>query len=179
VHILRAPTYSLVTDYGEISPNYRVVFTATYWGSEFDKRSVRAFADSLKHVVIDPSGDDSVRFGGIKVSDISLASDLRRTFGGHSWLRPYVGGGIAMHVLNADGPLIDGTFVERAIDNLTFGFAGVAGLDVRFFGHLAVGAQARYDLMSLARFASVRVGGTYYFDRPRRPQPSSGEEEQR
>ena len=32
-----APTtaYSVHADYGEISPRWRVVFTATYWGSHF------------------------------------------------------------------------------------------------------------------------------------------------
>ena len=167
LHILGAPSYSLVTDYGEIAPGYRVVFTATYWNSKFDRRTVRTFADSLRNVVVDPSGDDSLRFGGITVSDISLSGDLRRTLRPRSWFRPYVGGGVAMHLLNADGPLIDGTFVERAIDNLTFGFGGVAGLDVIFFGHLAVDAQARYDLLSLARFGSLRAGATWYFDRAR------------
>jgi hypothetical protein len=75
-------------------------------------------------------------------------------------------------VLNADGPLIDGTLAERAIDNLAVGVAAVAGLDLVLLGHVALGAQARYDLLSLARFASVRAGVTYYFDSATRRETS-------
>ena len=164
LHVETARTYSLVTDYGEIARGYRVVFTATYWGSRFDRRTTRMFADSLRRAVIDPSGDDSVRVTDIDVSDISLAADIRKRLGASPWFRPFLGGGLALHVLNADGPLIDGTLAERSIDNLAVGVAAVAGLDLVFLGHVAFGAQARYDLLSLARFASMRAGVTYYFD---------------
>lgn len=164
LHIESAPSVSLVTDYGEIAPGYRVAFTASYWGSRFNRHTARTYLDSLRRVVVDPSGDDTVRFSDIEVSDISLAADVRRMLAPHSWLRPYVGGGLALHVLNADGPLIDGTFVERAIDNIAVGVAGSAGLELVLFGHVALGAEGRYDLFSLARYASVRVGATYYFD---------------
>jgi opacity protein-like surface antigen len=164
LHIESAPSVSLVTDYGEVAPGYRLVFTASYWGSRFNRHAARTYLDSLRRVVVDPSGDDTVRFADIEVSDISLAADVRRMLAPHSWLRPYVGGGLAFHVLNADGPLIDGTFVERAIDNIAVGIAGSAGLELVLFGHVALGAEARYDLFSLARYASMRVGATYYFD---------------
>src|SRR5690349_23307329 len=38
-----ATSYSLQVDYGEIVPSWRVVFNATYWGSRFRDRSVRAY----------------------------------------------------------------------------------------------------------------------------------------
>jgi opacity protein-like surface antigen len=164
LHIESAPSLSLVTDYGEIGRAYRIGFTASYWGSRFNRHTTRTYLDSLRRVVIDPSGDDSVRFADIDVSDISLAADVRRMLAPHSWLRPYLGGGLALHFLNADGPLIDGTFVERALDNIAVGIAGSAGLELVLLGHVALGAEARYDLFSLARYGSVRVGATYYFD---------------
>jgi len=168
VHIEPTTLYSLTTDYGEVAPNWRVAFTASYWGSRFQSRAVRAFSDSLRRVVVDPSGDDSVQLGEIRVSDITLAADVRRRLGQTRWLRPYVGAGLAAHVLNADGRLIDGTFVERALDNIAIGLAGMTGLELRI-GHVAIGAQARFDMLSLARYGSLRVGGSYYFDRPSRP----------
>jgi opacity protein-like surface antigen len=171
LHILSTNSYTLVADYGEIAPRWRVVFNATYWGSRFEDRAVRIFADSLRRVVVDPSGDDTVHLGDINVTDIVFAADVRRELGRTEWIRPFLGGGLAAHVVNADGRLIDGTFVERAIDNIAVGLAGVGGVELRFLNHLAVNALARYDLLSLARFASFRVGGTYYFDRPRRRRP--------
>lgn len=166
--ILSAPSYTLVVDYGEIAPAWRIVFNVTYWGSRFEDRAVRAYADSLRAVIVDPTGDADIQLGDITVSDIAFSADVRREIGGTAWIRPFVGGSLAAHVVNADGRLIDGTFVERAIDNIAAGLGAMAGIELRFLGHLAVNAQARYDLLSLARFASVRVGGTYYFDPPAR-----------
>jgi hypothetical protein len=69
--------------------------------------------------------------------------------------------------VNADGRLIDGTFVERATDIIAVGVGGAAGAEVRLLRHIALEGQARYDFLSLARFASLRVGASYYFDNPR------------
>ena len=162
-----APAYSLQVDYGEITPGWRIVFNATYWHSRFRDRNVRAYADSLRNAIYDPSGDAVVLLGDITVSDIVLGADARRTFLSSALFRPYVGGGIATHIVNADGRLIDGTFVERATDIIAVGVAGMAGVSVRLLRHIALDAQARYDFLSLARFGSLRVGASYYLDNPR------------
>ena len=160
-------SYSLQADYGEIAPGWRIVFNATYWGSQFTDKSVQAYADSLKNAISDPTGDAEVILGDITVSDIVLGADARRTYKPSRWLSPYLGAGIATHIVNADGRLIDGTFVERATDVIAIGVAGTVGLNVRVPRHIALDAQARYDFLSLARFASLRVGASYYFDNPR------------
>jgi hypothetical protein len=159
-------SWSLQADYGEIAPAWRVYFHATYWGSRFRDRNVRAYADSLRNAISDPTGDARVVIGDITVSDIVLGADVRRTYFPSGWMRPYLGGGIATHVVNADGRLIDGTFVERATDVIAVGVAGTAGVDIRILRHIALDAQARYDFLSLARFGSLRVGASYYFDTP-------------
>ena len=165
-----ANSVSLQADYGEITPGWRVVFHATYWGSRFRDRNVRAYADSLRNAIYDPTGDAVVVLGDITVSDIALGADARRTFLPNAWLRPYAGGGLALHVVNADGRLIDGTFVERATDILAVGVAGTVGVSARLVPHIALEAQARYDFLSLARFGSLRIGASYFFDNPR-PRP--------
>lgn len=165
-----ANSVSLQADYGEITPGWRVVFHATYWGSRFRDRNVRAYADSLRNAIYDPTGDAVVVLGDITVSDIALGADARRTFLPNAWLRPYAGGGLAVHVVNADGRLIDGTFVERATDILAVGVAGTVGVSARLVPHIALEAQARYDFLSLARFGSLRIGASYFFDNPR-PRP--------
>jgi opacity protein-like surface antigen len=160
-------SYSLQADYGEIAPGWRIVFNATYWGSQFTDKAVQEYADSLRNAIDDPTGDAVVVVGDITVSDIVLGADARRTYKPSWWLRPYLGAGIATHIVNADGRLIDGTFVERATDVIAVGVAGTVGLDIRVLRHIALDAQARYDFLSLARFASLRVGASYYFDNPR------------
>jgi opacity protein-like surface antigen len=165
-----ATSYSLQADYGEITPGWRIVFNATYWRSRFRDRNVRAYADSLRSAISDPTGDATVLLGDITVSDIALSADARRTYRPSWWLRPYVGGGVATHIVNADGRLIDGTFVERATDVIAVGVAGTVGVNARLLRHIAFDAQARYDFLSLARFGSLRVGASYFFDNPR-PRP--------
>ena len=162
-----ATSWSLQADYGEIAPGWRIVFNATYWGSRFRDRYVQAYADSLKNAIEDPTGDARVLLGDITVSDIALGGDARRTWFPSAWVRPYLAGGLVAHIVNADGRLIDGTFVERATDIVAIGIAGAVGADVRVLPHIALEGQARYDFLSLARFSSLRVGASYYFDTPR------------
>ena len=161
------PSFSLQADYGEITPGWRIVFNATYWRSRFRDRNVRAYADSLRNAISDPTGDATVVLGDITVSDIALGADTRRTYRPSWWLQPYLGGGIGVHIVNADGRLIDGTFVERATDVIAVGVAGTAGVNARLVRHIALDAQARYDFLSLARYGSLRIGASYFFDNPR------------
>jgi opacity protein-like surface antigen len=163
-------SYTVHADYGEIATRWRVVFTVSYWGSRFDDAAVRAYADSLRDAIDDPTNDATVALSDITVSDVALSTEVRRQLGTSRWFRPFLGGGLTAHVLNADGRLIDGTFVERAIDNVAIGVSGNLGLELRLHRNVAVDAQARYDMLSLARFGSLRVGAIYFFD----PAPSRG-----
>jgi hypothetical protein len=79
--------------------------------------------------------------------------------------KPYLGGNVSFHVLNAEGKLINGTFLEQSLDNIAVGVAGTGGIDIVLFSHLSVGASARYDLLSGIRYSSLRLAGTYLFDR--------------
>lgn len=161
--MLPADVYAVAADYGEIVPRWRVVFTATYWSTRFTDKVVRAFEDSLRRVIVDPSGDDTLHVGRVRVSDIAVGADLRWSpLAGAA--RPYLGGGLLAHVINAEGRLIDGTFVENALDNIAAGVSAVAGVDVTLAKHLGLGLEARYDLTSGVRYGSVRAVGSYHFD---------------
>ena len=157
--------YSIHADYGEIAERWRVVFTATYWGSRYDADVVQGYADSLRRSIEDPEGNASLVAAGVSVSDIAIGTDVR-------WsprirflrVRPYLGGNVSFHVLNAEGRLIDGTFVERALDNIATGIAGVGGIDLVILPHLSLGGQARFDLLSGLQYSSLRFVGTYLFD---------------
>ena len=157
--------YSIHADYGEIAERWRVVFTVTYWGSRYNDDVVQEYADSLGRSIDDPEENARLVASGIAVSDIAVGGDIR-------WsprfrfvrLRPYLGGNLSVHVLNAEGRLIDGTFMERSLDNIATGIAGVGGLDIVIFSHLSLGGQARYDLLSGLQYSSLRLVGTYLFD---------------
>ena len=157
--------YSIHADYGEIAERWRVVFTVTYWGSRYNDDVVQAYADSLRRSIEDPEENARLVASGIAVSDIAVGGDMRWTPPFRFVrLRPYLGGNLSVHVLNAEGRLINGTFLERALDNITTGIAAVGGLDIVIFSHLSLGGQARYDLLSGLQYSSLRLVGTYLFD---------------
>lgn len=158
--------YAVIADYGRVAERWNVLFSVTYWGSQYSERTLRTFRDSLRKVIVDTTGDYRLELGRVTVSDIALGTELRWSprRAPSTLLRPYVGGGIAAHVVNAEGKAISGTFVERALDNITAGIIATTGVDAVFYQHLGLGMQARYDLVSGARFGSVRVVGSYIFD---------------
>ena len=156
--------YSLSADYGEVSPKLHLVFTATYWGSRFSNEAIGRFERQLREQIVDSTGDYELDVGRVTISDIALGADFRWFPRPNATLRPYVGGGFAAHVINAEGRIISGTFVERALDNITAGVAGLAGADLYLLPSFTVGAQARLDLLSGSRFAGIRLGGSYVFE---------------
>jgi hypothetical protein len=155
--------YGVYADYGYIARSLRVVFSATYWGSHFSDEFVRTFEERLREQIIDPSGDDTLHLGRIDVSDIALEVDLRYTPRPNAVLRAYAGGGLGAHMINAESPFINDTFVESALDNISAGFAAFAGLDTAPVGRLSFGLQARLNLLSNLRYWSGRALVTYFF----------------
>ncbi|MDQ3519952.1 MAG: hypothetical protein M3466_16320 [Gemmatimonadota bacterium] len=169
--VVSTQAYSVQADYGEITRHWRVVFTVSYWGSEFEREVVEKFEQRLLDAMTDPAGDDTLRIGRITVSDISLETDIRWAPRPVSLLRPYLGGGFGAHVINAESPFIADTFVESALDNIAAGIAGVAGVDIAPIRALTLGVQGRYTLLSNTRFLTLRAGGSYHFN-VRHPIPS-------
>jgi hypothetical protein len=155
--------FSVHADYGEISPRWRVVFTATYWGSHYRQETVTRLANRLREQLQDTTGTANFAIGTIDVSDIAVGGDLRWTPRAGS-VRPFVGGGVLAHVVNAEGKAIEGTVIENALDNIALGFAATTGVDVTLARHLGFGIQGRFDLTSGVRYASLRLVGTYHFD---------------
>ena len=158
--------FELHADYGSLAQRWRVTFVASYWGSRYTDETTQRFADTLRSQIIDPSGDDTLEIGKITISDITLGGDLRwfPLAGRNTFLRPYAGAGLAVHVINAEGRFIAGTLMERALDDIATGTVALAGVDAVLARRLSVGAQLRYDLVSGARFSSLRVGATYHLD---------------
>ena len=163
-------SYALHADYGEITRNVRVIFSATYWGSRYTDDVVRQFERQLQGNIVDPSGDDTLRHSRVNVSDIAVGMELRLMSPAARLriLRPYLGGAVSAHVLNAEGKLIQNTFMESALDNIFAGVAAVGGLDLALLPRVSVGLQLRYEIMSGLRFGSGRIVASYHFDPLRR-----------
>lgn len=162
--------YSLQADYGEVWRGVRLVFVSSYWATRYRDEAVAELASQVRRVVVDPSRDDSVRIGRVRLADVSVGADARWRLGGASGrsaitrvIRPWVGGGFAAHSINVEGAPISGTFVERALDAAAIGLTAATGVDLSPIPNFQVTMQGRYDFLSGTRYASARVGASFVF----------------
>jgi hypothetical protein len=161
--------YALAADYGEIAPAWHVIFGASYWESQFRGEFVQAFADTVSRSI--DSVAARVRPSRILLYDITLSVEGRYIPVHSNDLKPFLGFGIAAHAINAEGRLINGTFAERALDNIAVGLFATAGVSVKVLKHFGVDLAARGDLLSSFRSTQLRAGATYYFGHVRGMQP--------
>lgn len=163
--------YSIAADYGKVGPNWRLVFGASYWESRMSDDAVRRFVDTVSTSIDDTTGTARVRASRITMYDVTFSGGIRWTPVVSWGVQPYAAFGAAAHVMNAEGKLINGTFVERALDNIEAGFWASGGIELRPHPRIAVDAHARADLLSGFRSAQITVGGMYYLGPPRRVNP--------
>jgi hypothetical protein len=154
--------YALSADYGEIATSWHIVFGVSYWESRFRDAVVQQFVDSLNKN-LSSSGGAQVVPSRISLYDVTFSAEIRYTPTYSGELKPYIGTGIAAHVLNADGHLINGTFVERSLDNIAPGLFVTAGVALKILKHFGIEGGVRADLLSGFRSTQARAGGTYYF----------------
>lgn len=167
------PTHvmAIQADYGNLAPDWQLVFSASFWQSHFRDDIVQAFADSLHKSLSDPSA--RVAASRISLYDVSFGGDVRYVPVYSGEIKPFVGFGIAAHVINAEGALINGTFVERALDDIAAGLYVTGGASLKILRHIGIEASARGDLLSGFRSTQIRAGAAYYFGhvRPSEPEP--------
>jgi len=154
-----ASIYGLQGDYGNIAPAWRLVFGATYWESRFNDDVVQTFADSLQKSLSDPLSH--VVVSPIRIYDVTFSADARYTPQYNGWVKPFGGVGIAAHVINAEGQLIKGTFVERSLDDIAGGLYATGGITLRLLPHVGIEAAARGDLLSGFRSTQLKVNVAY------------------
>jgi hypothetical protein len=160
--------YAVSTDYGEIARNWRAVVDVSFWESRYTDAAVGAFLDSLRRSLSDPANDASILSSHVQVYDVIFSAAARWQSSSAVAIRPFMGVGIAAHVVNVEGQLVNGTFVERALDNISTGFFANAGILFRPWGRFVVETQARADVLSGFRSLQLRAGALYLFGPPRR-----------
>lgn len=166
-----ARIFGLVADYGRLSSTLRLRLEASYWESRLTDDVVRTFADSLHRIIVDPSGDDAVIPSRVTLYDVTMGLGVRWMPRQATVVQPFVGAGIGAHVINAEGPIIDGTFVERLFDNISTGLYAETGVVLKLLPRFGVDGRARGDLVNGFRALSLRAGGVYYFGPLRRADP--------
>jgi opacity protein-like surface antigen len=164
--IVSTQSYGVQADYGEIAPHLRVGFSGSFWSSRFTDKTVNQFIHQIEQSLSNP--EDSIKFDRVRVSTISVEVDLRYIpTNTHAAVQPYVGGGLGLHIVNAESKLIQGTFVESALDNIGAGISAIAGVAFLPTHRVSVGVEARYTVLGTLRFGTVRAGGMFHFSRPK------------
>jgi hypothetical protein len=162
--------YALQTEYGPVAAGWRASFGASFWDSRFRDGVVQTLVDSLQKSVSPPTAH--VDPSRITVYDVTFSLGLQYTpptMNGD--IRPFFGFGAAAHVINAEGKLINGTLVERSLDEIAAGLFVNAGVTIRIIRHFGLEGSVRGDMLSAFRSTQARIGGNYYFGRVRVIQP--------
>jgi hypothetical protein len=163
---------AIEADYGEIARNWRIVVGATIWNSRYRDEVVQGFVDALNRNA-SAGGSGRVTASRISLYDVTFGGDLRYAPRYSGELKPFVGVGLALHVINAEGALINGTFVERALDDVGGGLYVTSGVSLRLFSRVGLEGSLRADLLSGFRSAQGRAGGVYYFGQLRGVPPAA------
>jgi hypothetical protein len=167
-----ATVAAIDADYGEIAPDWRIVVGATIWNSHYRDDVVQGFVDALNRSV---SAGEAGRVQASRISlyDVTFGGDLRYAPPYSGELKPFVGVGLALHVINAERALINGTFVERALDDVGGGLYVTSGVSFRLLSRVGLEGSLRADSLSGFRSAQARAGGVYYFGQLRGAPPGA------
>ena len=165
--------YGVAANYGEFARNWSILFSVSYWDSRYRDAVVQTFVDSLNRRLDDPTARARVIPSRISLYDVTFSGEARYVPRYSGELKPYIGVGMAAHVINAEGQLVDGTFVERSLDNIAAGMFISAGISLQVVRHFGIEGGGRADLLSGFRSTQVRAGGAYYFGHIRVPNPSN------
>lgn len=148
-------------DYGRIAPNVRLLLGVSYFRSHFDRDARDRFEQRLRGIVIDPSGDDTIRVGQIFLSDIVGDVDFQWVFPQGKTATAYLGLGASVQVRNGSGRAIDGTFVEDALDAITAGLNATMGGEFNLSPAWRFTLEGRGMLSSGLKTVSLRTGLMY------------------
>lgn len=163
------PTAALRVDYGFIAPNTRLLFGVAYFKGEFSADEIAKFEARLRGVVRDPTSDFTIDVGSISLADIAGSIDLQYMFNPGGEVTPYLGLGLGVHVRNAAGLAIEGTFVDDALGTIAAGAAVSAGLEVTMTRWLRLTTDLRGEVTGELRTFTARGGLMFRF--PRRDTP--------
>ena len=158
-------------DFGRIAPKVRLLLGLSYFRSDFDQEALSRFEARLDSFV-NPGTPDNVAVGQIRLGDVVGDVDFQLVFPQGRGINAYVGTGVSIHVRNGSGDLINGTFVEDALDVVTAGLNGTIGFEFSLSPAWRFTIDGRGVLASGLNTASVRTGIMYRL-KAGRPQPAA------
>ena len=146
-------------DLGYLGPNVRTQLRGGYWSSELKTAEVEEFATRIADLVEEQNGvRPTLDLGTIERSSVIAGVDFHWVFAPEAMLRPYLGIGAELYVLNGSGMAIDGTFVEDSLDLLTLGGSAIGGLDFALGSVVSLFGEVRGSLAADIRSVGLHAG---------------------
>ena len=153
------PTYSLRLDLGYAGPGLRIVPSVSYWKSPLEAAEIAEFTTRLEALVEDQIGQPTtLDLGTIEYSDIALGIDGHVVWELPLDLLTFGGLGVTVHILDGDGAVIDGTFIEDSLDSVTAGFNLHLGAEYPVTNTFRLYTVGRYEVMPDLRHFRMQVG---------------------
>ena len=156
---------SLRVDYGFIAPRVRTLIGVSYFRSRFTDSEIGDFEDRLRGIVTDPTADFSIDVGEVTWTNVAVDLDLQYLFANNETVIPYAGVGLGVHVRDASGSAIAGTFVEDALETIAAVLNVTAGFEIGITPRLRFTADGRGMFSSGLIAVSVRGGFMLRFPR--------------
>jgi hypothetical protein len=147
-------------DFGRIAPKVRLLLGLSYFRSDFDQNALSRFEARLDSFV-NPGTPDSVAVGQVRLGDIIGDVDFQYMVPQGHGINAYMGVGVSIHARNGSGELINGTFVEDALDVVTAGLNGTIGFEFNLAPAWRFTLDGRGVLSSGLSTASLRTGIMY------------------
>ncbi|HEY8470018.1 MAG TPA: hypothetical protein VIL18_10270 [Longimicrobiales bacterium] len=156
-------SYGMRVDLGYLGPGVRIVPSLTYWSSALKRQELDRLAAQLNN--LPALRDNGVVVQGSDLGEVDWTGLAFGLDGQYVWAMPlrlltYLGLGLTAHALNARGEVIEGTFVEDALDSFSAGVTGLAGIEFEPVRRLRLFAEGRYTVLSDLRYAGVRFGAS-------------------
>lgn len=154
----RAASGALRLDAGYFAPRVRPLLTLAFFKADYAAEEIAELEARLRDVVDDPTGDFTVDVGSVSLTTLALDLDLQFLPFPASPVRPYVGLGAGAHLRFVEGPAIEGTFVEDALETIAAALNASAGFEVAVSPTLHLTVEGRGVLASGLRAVSLRGG---------------------
>jgi hypothetical protein len=160
---------SLRADLGYLGPYIRVAPSLSYWTSRLRSEEVGHLAQQIQRICErqqEAPNCPLYDLGEIRFSDFSVNADalwvppLRLPFA------PYLGAGLAFHMLNGSGDLIDDTFIEDLLDTLSPGLNLIGGVSIPLGDRFEIIGEARGAFAPDVRYGELRLGGGWKLAAP-------------
>ena len=167
-------TYAVRFDLGYAGPGLRIVPSITYWQSPMEGSELVEFTDRIEALVEAQTGrSTTLDLGTIEYTDVAIGLDGHVVWELPLDLLTFGGLGVTAHVLNGDGAVINGTFIEDLLDSVTAGFNLHLGAEYPVTDRFRLYSVGRYEVLPDLRYFRVQ-GGLQIMTGPNAPGEGRG-----